>query len=555
MTDLSILIPARNEMFLSRTIEDILTNIRGDTEIIAVLDGEWADPEIEDHERVTIIYHPVSIGQRAATNQAARLARGKWLMKVDAHCSFAPGFDLEMLKVIQPDWTMVPIMKNLHAFNWLCPNGHRRYQGPSGPCAECGEPTEMEIVWISKGSPQSTSYCFDTEPHFQYFKEFAKRPEGKGDLTETMSLQGSCFMLSKEKYFDLDICDEGFGSWGSQGIEVAVKTWLSGGRVMVNHNTWYSHLFRTQGGDFGFPYDLSGRQVESAKSRARELFFNGNWERAIHPLSWLVEKFWPVYGWKDEDLAALKEAERKRPTRKDLTAGIIYYTDNRLDPAIMQACQRQLERACLPVVSVSLAPLSFGKNIHLDLERGYLAMFKQILAGLEAIDTDIVFLVEHDVLYHPSHFQFIPPERDLFFYNENVWKVDATTGYALHYDVRQTSGLCAYRDLLIRHYRERVRRTEAKFAELGDCRQYRNWIRAQGFEPGTHGRAERVDDCKAGSWWSDQPNLDIRHGNNLTPSRWRKDEFRNHRSCPNWKEAEFVQPWYGPGEFRKLIER
>ena len=34
--DLSILIPARNEMFLRRTIEDILEHMEGDTEIIAV---------------------------------------------------------------------------------------------------------------------------------------------------------------------------------------------------------------------------------------------------------------------------------------------------------------------------------------------------------------------------------------------------------------------------------------------------------------------------------------------------------------------------------------
>ena len=40
MKDLSILIPARNEQFLKRTIDDILENIEADTEIIAVLDGE-----------------------------------------------------------------------------------------------------------------------------------------------------------------------------------------------------------------------------------------------------------------------------------------------------------------------------------------------------------------------------------------------------------------------------------------------------------------------------------------------------------------------------------
>jgi hypothetical protein len=60
--DLSIVIPSRSEMFLARTIENILENIEADTEVIAVLDGEWADPPIPQHERVNVIYINKSIG-------------------------------------------------------------------------------------------------------------------------------------------------------------------------------------------------------------------------------------------------------------------------------------------------------------------------------------------------------------------------------------------------------------------------------------------------------------------------------------------------------------
>jgi glycosyltransferase involved in cell wall biosynthesis len=550
VTDLSILIPARNEMFLARTCQDILANMRGDTEIIVVLDGAPASPPLPDDKRVQVIYKSPPVGQRAATNLAARMSSARYVMKVDAHCAFDEGFDAKMLEAIQGhgDWTMAPIMRNLHIFDWVCENGHRRYQGPSGPCAECGQPTHMDIVWIAKPSPQSKSYCFDPEPHFQYFGEFNKRPEGKGDITESMSLQGSCFMVTRDKYFELDLCDEAFGSWGSQGIEVAVKTWLSGGRVMINHHTWYAHLFRTQGGDFGFPWPCSGRQVEHAKKSVREIFFNNAWPKQVYPLSWLVEKFWPVPGWKEEDLAKIKTRmhEIKQAPALRPTAGIVYYTDCRLDPTIMRACQEQLKRSTNGnrIVSVSLQPLEFGENIHLALERGYLTMFKQILAGLEALDTDIVFLCEHDILYHPSHFDFVPPRQDVYYYNENVWKVRTSDGHALHYDCKQTSGLCAYRSLLLQHYRERVRRVEAE-----------GFSRKMGFEPGTHGRAERVDDYKAEAWKSEYPNIDIRHEYNLTPSRWRKDQFRDQRNCRDWKEADASEipgweiPKSGVGKF------
>ena len=161
-------------------------------------------------------------------------------------------------------------------------------------------------------------------------------------------------MTKRENYFELNLCDENFGSWGSQGIEVACKTWLSGGRVMVDHRTWYSHMFRTQGGDFGFPYPQSGRQVQNAKHYARDLFFNNKQPKQKYPLSWLVEKFWPVTGWTEDDLRSLKENDgvvevtvpnvlvdtvRSTPTTAviptiinnetndtSLTKGIIYYT-------------------------------------------------------------------------------------------------------------------------------------------------------------------------------------------------------------------------------------
>ena len=168
----------------------------------------------------------------------------------------------------------------------------------------------MDVVWIPKPHPESRGYCFDSTPHFQYFREYNKRPEGRpernGNITDSMSLQGSCFLCTREKYHKLNLCDEEFGAWGSQGIEVACKTWLSGGRVVCNHKTWYAHCFRTQGGDFGFPYQLSGNAVERAKARAKRLFIDGEWEGAVRPISWLLEKFWPVPGWTEEQLANLK---------------------------------------------------------------------------------------------------------------------------------------------------------------------------------------------------------------------------------------------------------
>jgi hypothetical protein len=217
----------------------------------------------------------------------------------------------------------------------------------------------------------------------------------------------------------------------------------------------------------------------------------------------------------------------------EIRKACIYYTDNKPPESILRPVQRQLLKAGLPIVAVSLQPIGFGQNVVLGLQRGVLSMFKQILAGLEATEAEVVFFTEHDVLYHPSHFAFVPPKPDRVYYNTNVWKVDYATGHAVRYDnCRQTSGLCAYRDILLDHYRKRVAMVEAG-----------GFSRKMGFEPGTHGRPERVDDLTSEVWESPAPNIDIRHSTNLTPSRWSPAEFRDKRFCQGWTEADAVPGW------------
>lgn len=237
-------------------------------------------------------------------------------MKLDAHCSLDKDFDIKMIELFKQEGDNVvaaPVMRNLHAFDWVCAKGHRRYQGPSGPCTECGRPTEKDVVWIAKTNPQSKSFCFDSEPHFQYFNEWKStetyKQQEKTGYVESMSLQGSCFMLTRDKYWELNIGNEEYGSWGSQGLQVACSFWLSGGRVLINLNTYYAHLFRTQGGDFGFPYPQAQSKINRAKAKAKDKFFNNKFEKQTRPIIWLVDKFWPVKMWTEEQRELLRQGK------------------------------------------------------------------------------------------------------------------------------------------------------------------------------------------------------------------------------------------------------
>lgn len=304
MRDLSVIIPARNEMFLAQTIDDVLKNTRADTEVIAICDGYWPDPPIKDRDKVTLVHHTASIGQRASTNEGARISQAKYIMKLDAHCALDEGFDVKLIEDCQPDWTMVPSQYNLYAFDWVCKNCQdRTYQGVRPKLCEKCKTNEfiMDMIWKPKLNRLTVSWRFDKTLHFQYWRQLGKRPESKGDLIETMSFIGACMFLERDRFWELGGMDEKHGSWGQFGTEWACKSWLSGGKLITSKKTWYSHLFRTgnfsKGGVSSFPYPLSNKDIEQARLYSQDLWLNDKWEKAKYPLSWLIEKFKPIPDW------------------------------------------------------------------------------------------------------------------------------------------------------------------------------------------------------------------------------------------------------------------
>lgn len=725
MSTLSVLIPARCEEWLVRTVDDVLANSGADTDVIVVLDGTWPDPGLPLHPRVSVIFQPMPIGQRAATNLAARISTAEYVMKLDAHCSMAPGFDAALLEAAQAlgrDVLQVPAQKNLKVWEWVCQCGWRGPQSPPPTCPKCGGTNaSREVIWQPRRGTTTTAWVFDETLHFQYSR--AMQAQQTGDYPETMSLLGACWFADRRWFLDdLDGLDEAHGSWGQMGTELACKAWLSGGRVVCNTKTHFAHFFRVNG--IGFPYQIKHSDQEAARGYSRSLWMANAWPRQIRPLSWLVEKFAGPAGWSAEarslvesvpfslqgqvplvpggrlaleipvvatptvavqaptrpvadtsretmpvgaagfprvqretaavsaqdvgavgdqnevggvaapgaaavdvieywDSAAPANREwadqprvhqsvredrraskleqpvaisvaggnpnpattlavdcdlREKPSqgcRVDrnptgemlrtshvsvsadagsgpgarsqrtsgpsiLTAGALYYSDNRGDPKVLAAARRQVRFAAadIPIVAVTLpGDLVLGRfdgALHLELQadRGYLTMARQILTGLQLLDTDIVFHCEHDVLYPPGYFDFRPPAGDTYHYAANTWKVDAASGRALTYQMEQLSGLCADRLLLLDHFRRRVAHLEQH-----------GFSRRVGFEPGKPIRHGGLDDVPRATWQNPVPIVDIRHGANLTPSRWSKDQFRNQKYTAGWTEGDAVPGW------------
>ena len=268
---LSVIIPARNEIYLQRTIESVLENITADTEVIAVCDGYWPDPPIKDHPRVNIIHHSEARGQRQSINEAARIAKGKYIMKLDAHCAVAPGFDTQLIADYQEGWTVIPRMYNLDVNTWK-PKLHKR--------------TDYMYIGFNEKNELRTLYYEGDE-----YKRWHARTE---EIDEVMSCMGPGWFLSAEQFWKQGGCDETHGSWGQQGVEVALKAWLSGNALMVNKRTWFAHWFRASDG--GFPYPIQNSDITKAREYSKDLWLSNKWTGATRKLSWLVEKFNPP-GW------------------------------------------------------------------------------------------------------------------------------------------------------------------------------------------------------------------------------------------------------------------
>ena len=282
MVDVSVIIPARNEQFLMPTIEDLVRNARSEIEVIAVLEGYWPD-EMVDDPHVHYIHNGTPRGMRGAINQGAALAKGKYLMKCDAHCAFSEGFDEALMADCEEDWIAVPRRWSLNPEEWRprekSPVDYLYLCFPDNP-NDRGGPTLHGRVWGQKNN----------DP--------ALRDVMVDDL---MSAQGSCYFMHRDYFHRLELLDEeSYGSFSNEFQEVGLKCWLSGGRVVRNKNCWYAHLHK--GRKYGRGWPLGKGAVDQAARMTNRWMPGRNWRGQDRDIRWLVHKFWPVPGWSEESV-------------------------------------------------------------------------------------------------------------------------------------------------------------------------------------------------------------------------------------------------------------
>lgn len=247
--DVSVIIPSRTDTYLQKTIDDLLVKARGSIEVVVVLDSYWPKTFNWTDNRLVIVHRGSpgqNLGLRNGINSGIAVSRGKYVMKCDEHCMFDEGFDVKLLANIRNNWVVVPRRYRLDAEKW-------------------------EI--IQDGRPPVDYMRLQVDEGYLHGVEW-KRPERSApefDIDNTPTMQGSCWLMSRAFWEQIGPMDEeNYGQFANEAQEISLKSWLIGGRVIVNKKTWYAHWHRTTGYNFTPEQQLAFKE---SVSRGREYSF------------------------------------------------------------------------------------------------------------------------------------------------------------------------------------------------------------------------------------------------------------------------------------------
>jgi len=214
-------------------------------------------------------------GVKSATNQGIEMASGEYIMRTDAHCMFGESFDAILVADSQKNWIQIPRRYSLIPETWSIRPGRAivDYEYFVFPFAE--------VTSVRDG-------------HKWY-----QRAEDRKELLidEIMTFQGSCWFMKKDYYNNvckLEINPETKDDFILEAEELAFKTWLSGGKVMVNKKTWYAHWHKGPGAR---GYFMDKQPMREQRIFHIDYWMHDKWPKATKKMEWFIDRFMPIPKW------------------------------------------------------------------------------------------------------------------------------------------------------------------------------------------------------------------------------------------------------------------
>lgn len=228
MIKLSVVIPSYKDPLLHKTIDSLLDNSElGDAlEVIPVLDGYWTEKPIREDPRVRVVHMGSNGGMRRSINAGVRVSRGEFFMRLDEHCSFGKGYDRIMTESCLPNQIMTARRYFLDPVKWEII--------PELGFIDC---EKLVIQDVGDGKRK-----FAGQPWKSRSQRLINEP-----IIESQAMQGSMWIMPRawwDKHIG-ELQSEGYGVAYQDSVEVCMKTWKQGGKLMVNKNTWFAHKHRS----------------------------------------------------------------------------------------------------------------------------------------------------------------------------------------------------------------------------------------------------------------------------------------------------------------------
>jgi glycosyltransferase involved in cell wall biosynthesis len=284
---LAVIIPCRNEIHLEATVLDIMAKTFGPFEIRIVFDGwdrqpvkQFSRTDIDElwqrrqrveslaeiYDNIHCLHYEQPQGLRRATNHAAALTTAAYLIKVDAHSIFSPGYDIFLKHTV------------------------KTAAGLGAAVIPRTYPID-EATWAPILT-QPLDHCYiNRDLRVQWWPEFAGRPVGQMLVSPTMANIGASWLMPRQLFWAIGGQDEAMSKYGETGVELSLKLWLAGFEQYLNRSAWVGHLFRDK-----MPYHAAGEKT-LARNYNRQYWSENKYPLQKYPLNQLVGRFWPVPTW------------------------------------------------------------------------------------------------------------------------------------------------------------------------------------------------------------------------------------------------------------------
>jgi GT2 family glycosyltransferase len=216
-TDVSFVIPSHNEgPNLRKTIESLQTSTTDCSYEIIVIDNGSRDgssdflSQMDRGAALRLIKTDHRLGVAKSRNMGADLVSGEVLVFVDAHVLFQPGWIGPLLEVLKRESVGVAA-PGVSAWG----NAGSKGYGMQWRNAR------LDIEWLSKKS---------------------------NDPYPVPLVPGLCMALRTDFFRQIGGFDPGMVNWGSEDLEICLRSWLLGYEVLIIPSIEVSHLFRSRHG-------------------------------------------------------------------------------------------------------------------------------------------------------------------------------------------------------------------------------------------------------------------------------------------------------------------